>query len=125
MALSIIELIGSQPLMRVIKGLFVSSQPRHLRSLAAQYSLSPAGVSDILRRLIDAGVITETWQGNRRCFALKLSPEERSSLEVFFKTLENTLLEKRSLRFSKNAAKKLTWIDESYSFYRGLKKSRP
>ena len=110
--------------MRVVRGLLNSPQPRHLRALSSEYSLSPSGVSDILRRLGDAGLTRESRRGNRRYFALKIDPPEREALEAFLKAYENVLIAKRVPLFEKRAAEKLAWMDEAYKFYRGVKKKR-
>jgi len=109
--------------MKVIRGLLLGPEPRHIRDLAVQYSLSPAGVSDIIRRLIKVGVLTEVRRGNKRCFSLNLSEQEHECLKEYFLIFDNTLLEKRAKRFSRNAQAKLIWMDEAYPFYRGVKRS--
>ncbi len=119
---SLIAYLGSQPIMKLIRGLFVSRSPRHLRELAAEYSLSPSGVSDVLRRLGRLKVLTETRVGNRRCFSLNLSASEQACLKVFFSTYEQQLLEKRAIRLSQNAEKKLEWMDQAHEFYRAIKR---
>jgi DNA-binding MarR family transcriptional regulator len=124
MATSIIKYLGTQSLMRVIRGILSSSKPPHIRELAARYSLSPSGVSDIIRRLNTAGVLKEKRKGNRRGFLLDLSVEELACLRSFFLTFENTLLEERAARFSLNAPAKLNWMDEAYVFYRRVKRLR-
>lgn len=101
-----------------------SSRPRHIRELASQYKLSPAGVSDIIRRLKEAGVLTESRQANRRKLSLKLSKLEHECLSSFFLIQQNIKLKERAARFSKNAAKKLLWMDEAYQFYHKLKRDR-
>jgi len=108
--------------MKLIRGLILSSEPRHLRDLAAQNSLSPAGVSDMLRRLSKAGVLIESWRSNRRCFSLELSASERACLELFFRNYNNSLLERRSRRFSRLARKRFEWMDEAFVFYRRVKR---
>ena len=71
---SLIAYLGAQPTLMIIKGLLQSSRPRHIRDIASQYSLSPAGASDILRRLNELGILKETSSGNRRCFSIIVSP---------------------------------------------------
>lgn len=119
---SAIKYLGSQPIMTVLRGLMLSSRPRHIRDLASQYSFSPAGVSDIIRRLNETGVLTEVRQGNRRCFSLNLSALEAACLSDFFSIFQNALLKERSVRFSRNAADKLKWMNQAYEFYRDVKK---
>ena len=119
-----IKYLGSQPVMRVVRGLMLSPRPRHIRDLAAQYSFSPAGVSDILRRLRRTGLLKEVREGNRRSFSLDLPKGERDCLQMFFSIFERSLLEERVARFSRNAPEKLQWMDDAYSFYRNVKKLR-
>lgn len=121
---SIIQFLGNQPLMRVVRGLLHSPQPRHLRALAVDYSLSPSGLSDILRRLDEAGVLHESRSGNRRLFALKITAPEYKVLEDFFKQYEIAFIESRAPLFERRAVEKLAWMDEAYEFYRGVKKKR-
>ena len=118
---SLIQLLGSQPLMQIIRSLYLSPEERHLRDLANQYSLSPGGVSDIVRRLKESGILTEKRIKNRRCFSLALSKDEFRCLEVFFSVYENTLIAERAEEFSRGAADKLQWMDEAFDYYRGLK----
>ncbi|MBX7143112.1 MAG: winged helix-turn-helix domain-containing protein [Oligoflexia bacterium] len=122
MSRSVLTFLCSQPVMQLIRGLINATRPRHLRELAYQHSLSPSGVSDIIRRLRKAGILNEIRQGNRRCFSLRLPPTELDCLRTFFRTFENAMIEQRSARFSANAAKKLEWMDEAYKFYRGVRK---
>ena len=64
---SVIHHLGSQPMMQILRGLMLSPGQRHLRDLAGQYFFSPSGVSDILRRLKKAGLLSEKRAENRRC----------------------------------------------------------
>ena len=114
--------LTSQPVFKIIGGLLLSSRPRHLRELAKEYDISASGVSDILRRLKDCGVLKEKREGNRRYLSLSLSSSERESLERLFNEAENQRLRERAIRFSKNAEKKLEWMDEAYKFMRQVKK---
>jgi DNA-binding MarR family transcriptional regulator len=119
---SLISFLGDQPTFKVIRGLLTSNRARHLRDLATQYGLSPAGVSDILRRLTDAGVLLEERQENRRCFRLNISEEERACLTQFFSLYEITFVKERAPTYSKGASARLVSMDEAYSFYRKVKK---
>lgn len=110
--------------MQVLRRLMHSHGQRHLRDLAKDSFLSPAGVSDILRRFKAAGVLVEKRVGNRRCLSLKLSGEERDCLEAFFLVHEHAALRQRSIRFSQGASKRLKWMDEAYEFYDRIKKAR-
>lgn len=124
MQASLIEFLGSQPLMRVVRGLLLSPQPLHVRDLAARYSLSPSGVVDIARRLKDAGVLKETRRGNKRALSLELTSAERECLKSFFRIAEISLLEERAARFGLNAQDKLRWMDEAYTYFREVRRSR-
>ena len=119
---SIISFLADQPTFKIIRGLLTSHRPRHLRDLALQYELSVAGVSDILRRLKDAGVLHEERLGNRRCFRLNITDEERACLSHFFSVYELILVKERAPTYSKGASARLEGMDEAYSFYRKVKK---
>jgi DNA-binding MarR family transcriptional regulator len=110
--------------MQVLRRLMLSHGQRHLRDLAKDSSLSPAGVSDILRRFKEVGALSEKRVGNRRCLRLKLSDEERDCLKAFFLVQEHTVLRQRSSRFSQGASERLKWMDETYEFYHRIKKAR-
>ena len=107
--------------MKLLRGLMLSSGPMHLRELASDYSLSPAGVSDLLRRLKKLGVIREKKLGNRRGIFLNFSPHEQEGLRNFFAAIEKDFIMQRARRFDRNAMEKFEWMDEAYEFYRGLK----
>ena len=79
--------------MTVLGGLLASSRPRHLRDLASQYSLSPAGVSDILKRLNSVGILKSVRQKNRKCYSLDLIEQERDCLKTFFSIYQKVRLE--------------------------------
>ena len=118
---SLISYLAKQPMLLIIRGLMTSQQPRHLRDLATQYKLSPAGVSDILRRLKETGFLKEEKQGNRRCVSLQMTEEERDCLTRLFSVYEMAAVRQRAAKFGKNAATKLKGMDEMYSFYRRVK----
>jgi len=120
----LVSFLSSQPMMQIVRGLMMSSGERHLRDLASQYSLSPSGVSDILRRLKAAGVLTDKRVKNRRCFNLLLAEEERRCLHELFSIYEKKLIADRAARFSEKAVSTFEWMDEAYHFYNQLKKSR-
>ena len=109
---SLIKMLGDQPVMKLVRGLIDSNEPRHLRELASQYSLSPSGVSDILRRLSALGVLEETKVKNRRCFSLSLPGEEVEVLRQFFRIYEGRIVQERASRFSKGAYERLSAMDE-------------
>lgn len=121
MAKSLISFLLDQPAFKVIRGLLTSPKPRHLRDLASQYELSPAGVSDIIRRLKEAGVLHEQRKGNRRYFRLVLNEQERAHFESLFSIYELNVVRERASRYSRGAADKLADMDEAYSFYKKIK----
>lgn len=120
---SLIHQLTSQPFFKVIGSFLNSPEPRYLRELSKELGLSPAGVSDAIRRLKKIGVLKEKKIGNKKFFSLELIPEERECLSLFFKESEKRTLEKRARRFSKHAQQKLQWMDDTYEFYRNLKKN--
>ena len=75
-----------------------------------------------MRRLKKLGVLQEKKFGNKRQFSLYITPQENECLRLLFQVSKKNDLEKRALRFSKHAAKKLAWMDEAYIFYSKLKK---
>ena len=119
---SLISYLAEEPMLLIIRGLMTSPQPRHLRDLATQYKLSPAGVSDILRRLKETGFLKEEKQGNRRCISLQITDEERDCMMQFFSVHEMAVVHRRAASLGKNAATKLKGIDEMYSFHRKVKR---
>ncbi len=124
MSSRLLTLLGEQPLMRIVRGLLLNPEPLHIRELASRYALSPAGVSDIARRLKKAGVLKAVHIGNKRCLSLALSDDEKDCLRQFFKIASRSTLEKRASAFSKTAKEKLNWMDEAFEFYRTVKKNR-
>lgn len=116
------QYLSAQPLMKIIRSLVFSSRPRHVRDLAAEQLVSPAGAADILRRLKEAGVLRERREGNRRCVFLSLAPEEAESLRAFFLISDYAKLEERAQRFQRGAVQKLQWMDETFKFFREVKR---
>lgn len=112
---TLIEHIASQPLMLILRGLLFNRQ-RHLRDLAKQYSLSPSGVSDIIRRSIEFGVLVDKRVGNRKCYALNISTEERAHLRNIFVTYENHALAQRATRFSLTSPSLISFPESLGSF---------
>ena len=119
---SIIFFLAEKPVFKIIRGLLTSSAPRHLRDLASQYNLSPAGVSDILGRLKSAGVLAEKRRGNRKYFRLRISDSERECLSDFFSVYELELVRKRVPHYDLIAAARLAEMDEAYIFYKRAKR---
>lgn len=120
----LIDFLGSQPLMQVVRGLFYAPEPRHLRALAHECKLSPSGVSDILRRLSEAGLLKETRRGNRRCFVLRYSDTERAAIAAFLKAYELAFVESRARALEKRAPERLRWMNEAATFFRAVKRRR-
>ena len=121
MVTSLLSFIVEQPTLNVIRGLLMRNRPWHLRELANHYGLSVAGVSDILRRLSEAGLLYEERLNNRRYVSLAISKSEKDSLTELFLNYEAVKVQQRSARLGKNAVAKLTAMDEMYSFYRKVK----
>jgi DNA-binding MarR family transcriptional regulator len=118
----VIKFLGDQPVVKILRGLMTPSGPRHIRDFAAQYSLSLSGVSDILRRFTEAGIVREYQDKNKRCFELILGEEEAECLKNFFSLYQTAYIEERAKKFSENAAKKFQWMDEAYVDSRKLRK---
>jgi DNA-binding MarR family transcriptional regulator len=124
MSSELIHHLCGQPMMQIIRRLLMGPAEPHLRDLAKTSSLSIAGVSDILRRLKELGILTERRIGNRRCLRLHISAEEAESLNALFRVYAHTALQKRSARFNQNALEKLRWMDQTYEFYSKIKKAK-
>ena len=118
---SLILYLVNQPFMTVLRGLLVSSKPRHIRDLSAQYLISPAGVSDIIRRLSSLGIVAESKDKNKIGYTLICSDNETQCLKDLFLVYQRSQLAQRALRFSKSALNKFKWIDESAEFYQQIK----
>ena len=71
----------------------------------------------MIRRLLRAGVLKEARNGNRRYFKLNLNDTESECWRAFFSISDNLKLEERSIRFSRNAAARLRWMDQAFGFY--------
>jgi len=120
---SILSYLCGQPVIQILCSLTAAHpQGRHLRGLAGQYSLSPSGVADIVRRLSEAGVIKETRVANRRHLRLSIPEAELHTLKELFSTQEKIMLQDRVSRFSHRAAEKLEWMDQAYTFYSNIKR---
>lgn len=122
---SVISYLVDQPFMTILRALLLSSRPRHLRELSAQFALSPSGVSDILRRMRTLGILREVRIKNRRCFSVELPKEEAEYLKAIFSYYQTQMLKQRSLRFRDQALKKFAWIDEAQQYTRQLKGKKP
>lgn len=109
-------------MMHLLRILSLSDRPRHLRDLADRCALSPAGVSDILRRLRQIGALKEKRLSNKRYFVLDMPPLELECLKRFFTDVDKSVLQARAKRYSRHAVKKLQWMDDAYKFYRDIKK---
>lgn len=120
----LISYLGSQPILRIVRGLMLSPEPLHIRELAKRYSMSPSGVSDIIRRLKVCSALKEVRKGNKRCFSLRISQADRAGLEALISALVAAKLEERAQGFSVYAADRLAWMDEAYRFYRSIKRAR-
>lgn len=109
--------------MKVLRGLFFSSEPRHVRELARDYELSPGGVADILRRLRELGLVKDHRVKNRKGYTLHTSDAETHLLEKLFTLYEQELIARRVPDLEKGAHEKLRWMDEAYRFYKSVKQS--
>ncbi|MCO6431017.1 MAG: helix-turn-helix transcriptional regulator [Deltaproteobacteria bacterium] len=119
---SLADFLLTQPLFKVLASLLRNREPRHLREIAADTGVSPAGLSDILRRLKKVGLLNEDRRGNRRYLSLKSTPLEQDSFRFLAKQSEAEWLERRSLGFSKVAKERFQWMDDTYRAYRRIKK---
>lgn len=118
---SLIGLIGDQATFKVLRALLLSFEPPHLRDLATVCNLSPAGISDILRRLKQRGVLRESRQKNKKHYSLIISAEERDCFQHFFELYEKFYVQVRAHDYSKSSLSRLAWMDETYSFFKSVK----
>ncbi len=116
--------LKNQPIFKILRVLCLTRQPLHLRQLVSICALSPAGVSHILKRLLKLNVLDAHKQANRIKYTLSLSSNELQFLEEFLLALDATFLQKRAKRFSEKAVSKFEWMDQTYSFFKKVKKSR-
>ena len=107
--------------MRVLRAFAANPRPRHLRELSSSLRLSVGGTADILRRLSELGVLSESKSGNRKCYQLQLEERERKLLQALAALYDESLLKQRALRFSRGASEKLRWMDETYLFLQEVK----
>lgn len=121
---SLATYLGQQPLFKVIRGLRMHKKPIHLRGLAHRYQLSPAGVADILNRLRALGLLKESSRGNRRCFSLRLSPDDQRFIDQFIALNEKQFIEQRVEQFQQRASEKFAWMDDAYVYFRQLRVAR-
>ena len=119
--LSLFRFVGDLPLMKVLRAFLRSPRPRHLRELCSVCELSPGGVSDILRRLDEAGVLKRSAHGNRKYHTLRLDEQEQKVFEELFSLYEKIAMQERAQEFGKHAPAKLEWMDEAYSFFKQVK----
>lgn len=124
MSSSLSQYICDAPFMKVLRGLYCSSKPRHLRDLTRSYDLSPGGVSDILRRLDHLQLVKMVKVKNRKYYTLQVTKEEENLLSVLFASYERALVLERRERFQKRAAQKLEWMDEAYRFFKNVKQKK-
>ena len=116
--------LGNLPIFKVVRVLLHATREPHLRELAAACSLSPGGTVDVLRRLSERGVLRQGRVGNRTTYRLELSKREESVLSELFASYNLEFLESRIETFSRNAAEKLSWMDETYAFFKDVKQGR-
>lgn len=111
----------NQPLFSILRTLYLSSKPLHLREIAARNRLSPSGSWDIMRRLKEQGLVSETRNKNKRYFLLTIAEDDKKLLSSLFFNYEKLFIKKRAEKISLNAQAKLSWIDEAYTFYKKQK----
>lgn len=115
------EHISSMPIFKILRYLTLSNEPVHLRKLSKKLLLSPAGVSDILNRLKESGVLKIHAKGNKKIINLIISADEKKYLNLFFEISQANDIKKRAEKLDVNAMNKFNWMDETYKFYKSLK----
>ncbi len=121
---SLINYLCEQPLMKVLRSFVLVSQPRYIRELAAQHSLSPAGVADIIGRLKKTGVLRQKKEKNRLCYFLDVSVEEMLCLRALFSQDQVYRLEKRACRFRGRAGQRFKWMAQASEVAQAIKEAR-
>lgn len=116
------KFLCSSPLLRVLRSLVISPNPRHLRDIAKNNSLSVSGVSDILRRLKESGLIKDKKTGNKKVISLNLDKESLEWLQDLFVAYEKAFLAERSKRFSRYAIQRIEWMEASYRMFKEIKR---
>ncbi len=118
---SIFDYLANQAFFKVLRGLYLHRGSMHLRGLVRRYTLSPAGVADILQRLRNLGLIHESTVGNKRMVTLNLSSEDRSFIEMFIALHEKRSITRNITLYQHRAAEKLAWMDAAYTDMQTLK----
>lgn len=113
--------LASMPAIKVVRALTLGAHPMCLRELVSVCGLSVGGVADILRRLSNSGILSSHRVGNRKCYELQISDRERALMQELETLYDESQLKERAVRFGKNAAEKLKWMDETYSFFQEVK----
>lgn len=111
--------------LQIIRGLLIDPTPRHIRGLARDYSASPAGVSDIVRRLKAIGVVQERTDKNRRQLSVTVEDREKRVFLKLFAEYERHRVVRRALLMNQQSnllQQKLHDMDELYRFHRRAKK---
>ena len=121
MRTAITEYLLDQPILKILKVFCLTQKPIHLRKLVTSCDLSPGGVSFILKRLMQLGVLRSYKSSNRVMYQLTLTETEQALLEKLFLSLDHEKLERRAQTFGKRAASRFAWMDESYSFFKQVK----
>lgn len=110
--------------LQIIRGLLVDPTPRHIRGLARDYGASPAGVSDIVRRLEAIGVVQKRTDQNRRQLSIAIEDQEKKVLLRLFAEYERQRVMRRAERMNRKAKllqQRLSDMDELYLFHQRAK----
>ncbi|MCB0358100.1 MAG: helix-turn-helix transcriptional regulator [Bdellovibrionales bacterium] len=100
---------------RVLRPLTAHS--RSVRELVDLTGMSPAGVTDVLRRLRESGVVTATPIGKELRYSLALDAEERSRLQAFVADEVDRRLHQRARLLSGRREEVVGWIDETIAAF--------
>ena len=113
--------IGNQALFKVIRVIYQSSAPCHLREISRRLSLSASSVSDIIKSLKKIKIVQETKIKNKKYYQLNLSKNEEGWLKLLFEAHQNARISERSLSISKIALERLAWIDQAKEYSEKIK----
>lgn len=130
MAGQLTEFLLRQNWMRVLQALrsVPAGRPlrreRSVRELVDLTALSPAGLSDVLRRLSDQQVVQRKRRGNKLFYSLNLNVREEKLLAEIAGSQVQRNLQTRAAIFSKRRKEAVGWIDQTVLELRRAKHKR-
>jgi len=105
-----IPFIGSHSWFQVLEILYRSQRPLGLREIHARSSLSLGGVQDVLRRLLELGLVSKEERKNRSSYRLALDDADAQLLGLLLDRHQQQRAVARAKDNSLRARKRLDWI---------------